>query len=426
MFVGVVVVLLGTAFSAELDPSLTEWRLLKTDFEKVKFPLRDYILEVKAFRPDTYNTNPSYGERFAVWKLTTMMMILHAGNWNKQAGRVTWNTIKYDEGRDIAIEECDARYEAYYSWPANGEKEQIWAWNFFEDHVELTCDDDMQYQQRWDEGEKHRDKPGLPEKCAALGAVDVDRITFRHMAGEYIRARPKVVKEPEPTTPPKPTTQPEATTQPEPSTEPAPVTVSKDHESPDDNKLATTQPKATTQPQATTRGALIEEHRTCDCWTKECNYCANMECTVQHDLINGYEGIAVQSKLGWRILNSIVLYDEDGNTLGMFQWNLKKILLTGCVNCQSPPAIRSITPGNDEFWYFNMDSIDGVLTLTLGIGGHTLYTNTLKGECADRYSKIGRFAFFDMACENTFSYSRENMVAGARITPDCAGACPLM
>ncbi|XP_063688009.1 uncharacterized protein LOC134821240 [Bolinopsis microptera] len=195
MFVLVAMALLGTALSAVLNPSLTTWRLLTQNEERVMFPLRDYTLEVKAFLPDEYDTNPSYGELFRTDKATTMMMLLHAGHWSKKVGRVVWNTIKYDEGRDIAIEECDARYEAYGSFPAGGKKEQIWAWTFFEDHLELTCNGELQYEQNFNHGDVNRRKPGLPRKCRALGDADLDRITFRHMEGCYIRGRPKIDKE---------------------------------------------------------------------------------------------------------------------------------------------------------------------------------------------------------------------------------------
>ena len=396
MIVLVLTALFGAAFSAELDPSLTEWRLVTQNEERIKFPLRDYILEVKAFLPDEYDTNPPYSELFRTDKSTTMMITLHAstGGWKKNVGRLVWNTIKYDRGYDIAIEECDAKYQSYRSFPAGGKKEQIWAWNFFEDHVELTCDGELQYEQNFDEGDVHARKPGLPQSCRALGDADVDKITLKHMAGEYIRGRPKTVKE---------TTLPQIETTAPPTTEPS---TTESPELPDDSKFA-------------------EPYPTCDCWTPECNFCANMECTVQHDLIGDDDlGIQVTSKLGWKIINSIVLYDEDGNTLGMFQWNLKKILLTGCVNCHSPPAIRSIKPGTVDMWVFSLDMIDGVLTLKLSIGGNVVYENELVGECADRYKNVDRFAFLDMTCESTFKYAKEQMVAGARVTPDCAGSCP--
>ena len=191
MIFPIVMALFGAALSAVLDPSLTEWKLIDKGVERTLFPLRDYILEVKSFRPDVYDTNPLYGELIRTDKSTTMMMLLHAGNWNNKVGRLVWNTIKYDRGFDVAIEECNVRYQAYESFPAGGKKEQIWAWNFNQDDVELTCDGDLQYSQNFDEGEFNPRKPGLPEKCRALGDAAVDRIIFRHMEGYYIRGVPR-------------------------------------------------------------------------------------------------------------------------------------------------------------------------------------------------------------------------------------------
>jgi hypothetical protein len=205
--------LFGTALSAELDPSLTEWKLLKSDYEKVMFPLREYILEVKASLPNEYDTNPRYEVGKRVVKDTTMMAVLHAGSWKQdtKVGRLVWNTIKYDRGFDVSIEECDVRYKAYRSFPAGGAKEQIWSWNFFDELVLLTCNDELQYSRMWREGDDHPLKPGLPEKCSALGEANVDRIVFRHMAGEYIRGRPKD-QEPVDPNPGRPETTPMVTT----------------------------------------------------------------------------------------------------------------------------------------------------------------------------------------------------------------------
>ena len=381
-------VLIGTAFSAVIDPTLTEWRLLETDYEQVFFPIRDYILEVKAFRPDEYNTNPPYGELYRTDKPTTMMALLCVGNWRNTVGRLVWNTIKYVRPFDIAIEECDARYQPYPVFPANEEKEQIWAWNFFADYVELTCNGEMMYEQNFDEGDVHPAKPGLPEKCRALGNAEVDRIVFKHMAGEYIRAVPKsaVID---------PTTLPPTTSEPP----------SEGIEGPGDSTPPVNYP-------------------TCNCWTAECNYCANLDCTVQHDLIGSEHDIEVTSKLFWRERNSIMLYDGEGNAIGSFQWSLSGILLTGCVNCQTPKAIRSIEPGTEDLWVFTMvESEDEGLLVQIKMGGEVLWEQELKGECAERYGQVDRFAFFDSTCEGTFKFYEDDMVAGDRMTEDCAGAC---
>ena len=401
MIFPIVFALLGTALSAVLDPSLTEWRLLTQNEERVMFPLRDYILEVKAFRPDEYDTNPSYGELFRTDKATTMMMLLQAGNWNNKVGRLVWNTIKYDRGFDVNIEECNARYQAYRSFPAGGKKEQIWAWNFNQDDVELTCDGELQYSQHFDEGEVNPRKPGLPQSCRALGNADVDRITFRHMEGYYIRGLP--MDNNKGTTPPpvKPTTKKITTAKPttkQPTTEASTTTVTPDFDDSDYDK----------------------EYPTCDCWTPECGYCTNMECTVKQDLATSDRGIQVTSKLRRKRENSIVLYDEDANEIGKFQWNLRGIWLTGCITCMTPVHLRRAKADEGQTtWSFSIR--DGIVRIT--INGEHLYEHALIGECKERYAQAKRFAFYDMTCENTFSYSPSEMEAGERITPDCAGTC---
>jgi len=388
MFVLAVLALFGASLSAELDASLTEWRLITSDVEKVMFPLRDYILEIKSARPDEYDTNPPYGELFRTDKSTTMMMLLHAGSWQQKdkVGRLVWNTIKYDRGYDVSIEECNVRYQAYKSFPANGEKEQIWSWNLFEDMVLLTCNDELQYSQVWAQGEMNPRKPGLPEKCQALGDANVDRISFRHMAGEYIRGRPKRAVEPtEPPTTRQPTTQPQT---------PSPTVP--------DNII------------------FPKDYPTCNCWTKECGYCSKMECTVKHDLFSSENGIQVSSVLSRTELNAIVLYDDEGEIIGKLRWNLKGIFLDGCIGCRTPWRLRRAKAAEGPTnWEFSLT--DAVVRIS--IGGEVLYENRLRQECAAVYRRATRFAFYNMGCENTFTVTEE-MEKGARITTDCAGACP--
>lgn len=397
----VVLGLLGTVYTAVLDPSLTEWRLITSEYEKVMFPLREYILEVKAFLPEEYDTNPPYGELIRTDKSTSMMAHLYAGSYKVEdrVGELVWNTIKYDAGRDIAIDECDARYEAYRSWPAGGAEEQIWAWNFFPNHVELTCNDEMQYEQHFDEGEEHFKKTGLPEKCRKLGDADVDRIIFKFMKGEYIRGRPKPAV---------------ATTA---AGEIKTTTVTKPDLPP--TRAPTPEPEDPGE-----QGAGVK-WPTCECWTEECNYCSNMECTVKHDLINSDFGVTVTSKVGWKKLNSIMLYNAADESIGSFQWSAGGIYLSGCIRCQSTPAIKALK-GGGVTWTFGMNiDENGFVAVTISVGGEVLWEQKLIGECNDIYKDVGSFAFFDTTCENTFLYNPDVMVAGARITPDCAGACLL-
>ena len=404
MIAPIVFALLGTALSAVLDPTLTEWKLLKTNEERVLFPLRDYILEVKSFLPDVYDTNPPYGELFRTDKASTMMMLLHAGNWNNKVGRLVWNTIKYDRGYDVNIEECDARYQAYRSFPAGGKKEQIWAWNFNQDDVELTCDGEVQYTQHFDEGDVNPRKPGLPEKCRALGDAEVDRIIFRHMEGYYIRGIPRDGKKVTTPAPEVPTSKVQVITMKAPTKKPtteADIITSTPSDEPDNVEYN-------------------EVYPTCDCWTPECGYCTNLECTVQHDLANSDQGITVTSALKRKTLNTIVLYDEEGEQIGKFQMSLRGIWLSGCVQCRAPVALRQARDEEGRAtWSFSLK--DGVVKIT--VGEEVLYKQELVGECKEKYSRAVRFAFDDMSCENTFLYRRSEMVAGQKITPDCSERC---
>jgi len=60
--------------------------------------------------------------------------------------------------------------------------------------------------------------------------------------------------------------------------------------------------------------------------------------------------------------------------------------------------------------------------LMIRIGGEVVYRKKLRGECGTRYSKVERFSFYDMTCENTFRLTDE-MEAGDRVNPTCSGAC---
>jgi hypothetical protein len=384
MLVPTILTLFGCALSAALDSSLTEWKLLKTGEERIMFPLRENTVEVKAFLPDVYDTNPPYGELIRTDKSTTMMMLLYSGSWNNKVGRLVWNTIKYDRGYDVAIEECDVRYQAYKSFPAGRKKEQIWAWTFTPDDVTLTCDGELQYYQHFDEGEENPLKPGLSKTCRVLGDVLVDRIAFRHMEGYYIRGVP------------------------------------------DKGKNETVQAlKSTTDVSTNTSVSdpdeiVDKEYPTCNCWTRECQYCRNKECTVKQDLINSNKGIQVTSKLKRRKLNSIVLYDDAAKEIGKFRWSLRGIWLTGCIQCLTPAQLRRAraTEGPTT-WSFSIKN--GVVRIK--INEKCLYEQPLIGECKERYNKASRFAFYDMTCENSFTYREKEMAAEERITPECADTC---
>lgn len=161
---------------------------------------------------------------------------------------------------------------------------------------------------------------------------------------------------------------------------------------------------------------------TCDCWTPECGYCANPNCTIKQDLQNSDHGIEilVHSIVKWRRYSSIVLYDEHGRGIGKFQWNIGRLFLTGCVQCRTPPALRkAIVRKGETSWGLFMK--DGVIEVS--INGVTLYKQELVGECKEVYGKVKRFAFYDMGCSNKFSYVPGEMELGDKLTSTCSGRC---
>ena len=129
----------------------------------------------------------------------------------------------------------------------------------------------------------------------------------------------------------------------------------------------------------------------------------------------------MSSRLRWKKLNTIVLYDEAGQRIGNFQWNLRGIFLSGCGACQTPLALRKArTRGEPTEWAFSLAG--GVVQIA--VGGEVLYSNKLGGECKEKYGAVKRFAFSEMGCDSTFSFVEGEMELGARITADCSGTCP--
>ncbi|KAL5271085.1 hypothetical protein ACHWQZ_G001669 [Mnemiopsis leidyi] len=291
MFLMLITLLLSfsSPSKADIDPDLmTGWKPIEKTVEKFMFPIKDYILEVKSYRPDVYNTNPSYR---SPGPMTTMIVELHKGGWDNRVGRLVWNTIKYDMGRDVLIEGCDRNYKAYRSFPARGRKEQLWAWNFNSAEVQLTCNEELQYKQLFSEGEGTGQDAG--DKCEALGAAPIDRIILKFMEGTYIRAVPKF-------------------------------------------------------------GELkFPEYPTCDCWHPQCNYCTSLNCTVQHDLSASPAGVEVSSTATRGHLNTLVLYDQPGAVLGRFHWSRSRVILTGgCIQCRAPAELRRLR--GDVVWNFSL------------------------------------------------------------------------
>ena len=271
--------LFNSARSADIDPSLNDWKLIESNVEKFMFPIKDYILEVKSFRPDHYNANPSF-EELSQLDRTFMILELHEGGWNNRVGRLVWNTIKYDLGQDVLVEECNRQYSAYRSFPAGGKKEQLWAWNINSEDAELTCDEELQYSQLFAEGDADTGNSG---RCQALGKAPVDRIILKFMEGCYVRAVPKI-------------------------------------------------------------GELkYPEYPTCDCWHPRCGYCTDLACTVEQDFSSSLMGVQVTSKLKRKKYNTLVLYDEAGLEIGKFHWSRMRVFLTGgCIQCATPASVRRL------------------------------------------------------------------------------------
>ena len=381
---------LGNVITANLDPSLNDWTLITSRFMSFDLPIRKYILQVKTTLPEDYDTNPVYNETVRVDKSTTMMVELYDGP--TRVGRLTWNSIHYQRGYDVYTEECNTFYVSYRNFPCGGREEQLWAWKFNRNNLELSCDDEVQYSQYFSMGDSFRN---LQEKCRDLGRAEISRVAVRFMEGAYVRAVPmKNVQEP--------------------TTIGFRVATT----------LATTRPTGpTTSPPLPGPLSFEQDFPTCNCWTPECGYCSNLHCTVKQDLVSSDHGISVRSKLLWgsKRLNSIALYDEKGSILGHFQWGLSGIYLTGCMSCQTPPNLRRArAPIGLTSWVFSLKN----LVLQIKINEEVLFERELRGECAEHYSAVRRFAFDGMNCENRFLL-QSDMEVGAMINPTCSNSCPM-
>ena len=166
---------------------------------------------------------------------------------------------------------------------------------------------------------------------------------------------------------------------------------------------------------------------TCNCWTRECNYCSDLECAVKHDMTTSHQVISVTSQVDRTVLNSIVLYNKEGVQLGKFQWNQKGIYLTGCVACRTPRRLVKQQPnGNTQYeWVFSLTNRVVVLEVVSQGGSGVsseIYTSKLIGECAEHYSEVHYFSFYKMGCHNIF-FPADDMVLGRKMTPTCGGAC---
>ena len=169
---------------------------------------------------------------------------------------------------------------------------------------------------------------------------------------------------------------------------------------------------------------ISEKYQIFNCWTPECGYCSNMDCTVSvtQDLLYSEEGIVVVAELKYKKSNTIVFFDDCGREIGQLQWSLRAIILTGCIACRAPGALMKL---RNKCKYQNgrtaiAISLDGGV-LRFKIKGMEVFKNELRGECKEVYSKVKKIAFSNMSSKNSYCFVASKMEAGIRLTSDCAG-----
>jgi len=377
MYPLIAITFLATAvLSAEIDPSLTEWKLIERGVEIIDFPLNQYILQIKSYRSNIHHKgDPLYANNTIVDKSTSMLV--HYMVNKRRIGQFVWNTIPYVAGTDVILFGCQAPYSRYQSNPCNGEFEQIWSWNFTPKGATLTCFDEVQYEVDF----QYARNPS----CRNLGSLEIDQLRFTNMAGFYYRAAPVENKVPS--------------------------------EAPEDLKVETFATTMTTLPPTTTYGGWAVERPTCDCWTRECGSCKNLECAVKYDLTASETGVTVTSVLNRKDYNTIRLYNSAGKAIGYFQWNLKSMILEGCIFCRAP-RMPGIAKGDFNEWNFSMK--DGVIRIS--VGGEVMYENKLGRGCKRHYQDVQYFAFEKMKCEGRYTVA-DGMEPGSLLDGTCHGKC---
>jgi len=371
------VVLAAAALSAKIDPKLTEWKKIERGVEIIDFPLNEYILQIKSYRSNiAHQGDPLYGNNTIVDKSTSMLV--HYMVNKRRIGQFVWNTIPYVAGTDVIVFGCQNPYSRYKSNPCNGEYEQIWSWNFSEKGATLRCFDEVQYEVDFQQARN--------PTCQKLGTQPIDQLRFTNMAGFFYRAAPqKELEELKRKTDPKPTS---------PKTTLTPI------------------PPTTTTP-------FVPNPRrpTCDCWTRECGYCKNLDCAVKHDLTASETGITVTSVLNRKVWNTIKLYNSAGKKIGWFKWNLKAMFLEGCIFCRSP-RMPGILRGDFNEWNFSMK--DGVIKVS--VGGEVRFEHKLRRGCKSYYEDVQYFAFQRMSCANNYVVD-DGMEPGSLMDATCNGQC---
>jgi len=372
--------LAAAVLSAEIDPSLTEWKKIDRGVEIVKFPLNKYTLQIKSFRSNVpeHGGDPIYANNTVVDKSTSMLV--HYMVDGRRIGQFVWNTIPYVAGTDVILFGCQAPYSRYRSEPCNGEFEQIWSWNFSKGGAVLTCFDTVQYEVDFARARN--------PSCKNMGSLNIEKLRFTNMAGFYYRAAPQPEEQEPPT------------------------------DGPEDLRITSPEPTtATTLPPTTTPMPVGDINPTCNCWTRECGYCSKLECAVKYDLTNADTGITVNSVLNRKDFNYIKLYNGEGKNIGYFKWNLKAIFLEGCIFCRSP-RMKSILKGDYNEWNFSMKG--GVIRLS--VGGESFYERKLGRGCRTHYEDVQYFSFQRMSCDSSFLVG-DGMERGSLMDRTCNGQC---
>ena len=375
-----VAILATTVLSAEMDPSLKEWKLIERGVEVVNFPLNKYILQIKSFRSTIHhNGDPIYANNTIVDKSTSMLV--HYMVNKQKIGQFVWNTIPYVAGTDVILFGCQSPYSRYISQPCNGKFEQIWSWNFSKKGATLTCDDDLQYSVDF--------KQARNPSCTNLGFLEIDQLRFTNMAGFYYRAAP----------------------QPESQEDPENLVVTKAPTTPPVTTHTPVPPTTTPMPTWGTTKA------TCNCWTRDCGFCSSLDCAVKYDLTNSDTGITITSVLNRKDWNVIKLYNGAGEVVGYFKWNLKSMFLEGCIFCRTG-RMPGILKGDYNEWNFSMK--DGVIKIS--VDGESKVEKRLRKGCKTHYEDVQYFAFQRMGCDSTFKVD-DDMEPGSLMDNTCNGQC---
>ena len=154
----VLCVLIGSVISVESDIVIVttspEWKLIPTANEEfIDFPIQKYILEVKGTKPENVDRDPLYEdgqftpkEHTKIVRLRTPYDVDRNGKSGDDLGFIAWNPIHYTKGFDVFIEFCHQNAKSYREEPCDGATEQIWAWDFRQDRVSLSCNGILEYE----------------------------------------------------------------------------------------------------------------------------------------------------------------------------------------------------------------------------------------------------------------------------------------